>query len=195
MFPCDGCFTLKVFGLHIDTCHLRSEVFSLDAYSGKEIGKRTALWHPQLAFHHVCVQTEESLVTLGTNDGKSLVIYSAFIQDTRKFSFCLLQFGSCFNSLNFQKSLLYQFCTTSLNSKISLCKSNLRLSWVTILCDQIASIAGEHNVIHFSLGTFCDVYHFADVSKMIRNRLSCISTCLFGFVNDITEITPLLIAK
>ena len=35
-------------------------------------------------------------------------------------------------------------------------------------------------------------YHFADVSKMIRNRLSCITTCLFGFVNDITEIYSLV---
>ncbi len=47
--------------------------------------------------------------------------------------------------------------------------SNLWLSWVAILCDQIASIAGEHNVIHLTLSTFCNVYHFADVSKMIRN--------------------------
>ena len=85
---------------------------------------------------------------------------------------------------SFKKTLLYQFCTTGLNCKISLCKSNLRLSWVAILCDQIASIAGKHNVIHFSLSTFSCNYHLIDVNKMIQYILSYIGTCLFCLRNN-----------
>ncbi len=101
-----------------------------------------------------------------------------------------MQFCSCFNSLNFQKSLLYQFCTTSLNSKISLCKSNLRLSWVAILCDQIASITGEHDVVYLSKRTTTHLNLFIDVNKMVYYILSYISTCFFCLCNNICKVLP-----
>ena len=59
-------------------------------------------------------------------------------------------FGSGLHSFYLQQSLFYEFCSTRLYSEISLCKSNLRLAWITILSNQIASIASEHGVINFT---------------------------------------------
>ena len=43
-----------------------------------------------------------------------------------------------------------------------------------LLRNQIESIAGKHNVVHFSLSTFSCGYHLIDVNKMIQYILSYI---------------------
>ena len=48
-----------------------------------------------------------------------------------------------------------------------------------LLRNQIESVAGKHNVVHFSLSTFSCGYHLIDVNKMIQYILSYIGTCFF----------------
>ena len=55
----------------------------------------------------------------------------------------------------------------SLNSKIALSKSNLLLSWVTILGNQIASVSCEHIVLNFTFRTTSEFDHFRNLTKMV----------------------------
>ncbi len=80
-------------------------------------------------------------------------------------------------------------------SKISLCKSNLRLSWVAILCNQIASITGEHDVVYLSKRTTTHLNLFIDVNKMVNYILANILTCHFSLFNNFREVLPEAIAK
>ena len=96
---------------------------------------------------------EQSLVTFGTDNGKTLVVDATLIKNTRKFALCLLQLGACLDTFPFQQTLLYQLGTACLNGKVGLRKSYLRLAWVAILRQKIAGIACEHDVIYLTLST------------------------------------------
>lgn len=108
--------------------------------------------------------------------------------------FCLCKFSTCLHTLIIKQTLVHKFCTTGLNRKIILSKSYFRLTRVSILCHKIASITCQHNVIHLTLSPFCQLYHFADVSKMICFVLACICSRLFCFFYDRLEVSPLNIA-
>lgn len=60
----------------------------------------------------------------------------------RKNFLCFSQFSSCLQSFSVQHTLLNNLCPTRLNCKIVLCKRNLFLSAIPILCYQIAGVAG-----------------------------------------------------
>ena len=78
-------------------------------------------------------------------------------------------------------------------SRVALCKSNLFLFRISILCNQITGIAGQHIILDRSAPTLTDLYHFRDLTKMIRNLNT---TCFTGFHctnNGFIKIFPSLI--
>lgn len=68
-------------------------------------------------------------------------------------------------------------------------------SWVSILRHEVTGVARKHHIINIFFCSFGHWYRFADVSKMIVNRLSGIITRLFRFVYHVVEITPLLVSQ
>lgn len=63
--------------------------------------------------------------------------------------------------------LRYQFSTAGLNGKIALCKSNFFFFRITILRNEIASIASEHKILDFTLRSTAKNDHFRDLTKMV----------------------------
>lgn len=88
--------------------------------------------------------------------------------------FCEL--GTSLNALIIKKALMYKFGTSCLNCKIVLSKSYLCFSRIAILSYKITGISRQHNIIYLSFSTFGQINHFADVSKMIRQISSRISS-------------------
>ena len=181
---------MKVFGLHIHASHFSCKILGLNTDGGEEVCKGTALGHTHLTFHHVGAETEEGLVAFGADDGKCLVIYTTFIEDAGKLLFRFLQFGTSLYTLHLQQTLLYQFCSPSLYSKVCLCKGYLRLARVTILSYKVASVASQHHIIYLTLSTFTRNYHLINVNKMIRYQLTHILASLPGFIDDVGKILP-----
>lgn len=107
--------------------------------------------------------------------------------------FCLGKFGTGPYSFMVEKSLMHKLSTTCLDGKVVLGKCNFSLAWVAILRHKIACISCKHYVINLTFSSFGQVYHFADVGKMISNLFSCICGGFFCFFNDKLEVTPLYI--
>lgn len=53
------------------------------------------------------------------------------------------------------------------NSKVALGKGNGLLAWVTVLGNEVAGVAGEHEVVNGTLGSLARLDHFRDATKMI----------------------------
>ena len=70
---------------------------------------------------------------------------------------------------------------------VSCFKSYLWLPGITILCYEVTGIASKHDVIDFSLRTRTQTNHFADANKMVKYRLSCIVTGIFGIRQECAE--------
>ena len=60
-------------------------------------------------------------------------------------------------------------------------KGYFLLFWVAILRDQVAGIAGEHEVIHLPLAARAEVNHFVDVNKMVCDGVTGYFTGDFCF--------------
>jgi len=103
--------------------------------------------------------------------------------------------GQC----NLCPSIFYQvidfFLFSGLYSKITLCKSNLIFSGITILSYKITCITSKHNIINLSYGFLRHSDRFVDVNKMIKRALPCVFTRIFSFHNDIQKIPPFIVFK
>ena len=77
------------------------------------------------------------------------------------------QFLTGLKTFNLFNPLFDQLDLSGLYGKIGLSKGDLDLARVPILGDEIAGVAGEYDVVNFTLRTGADLDHFADVSKMI----------------------------
>ena len=71
----------------------------------------------------------------------------------------------------------------------------LWLARISVLCDKIAGITRQHIIIYLALSTFAQVYHFANVGKMIGYFLTSIRTSRLSFFNDIPKVSPLNITQ
>ena len=63
--------------------------------------------------------------------------------------------------------LSYKFSPPCLQCKITLCKSYFFFLWITVLSYEITGKTSKHIVLDFTLSTFCQAYHFRDLTKMI----------------------------
>jgi len=63
------------------------------------------------------------------------------------------------------------------------------------LCDKIAGIAGEHDVIYLTLSTFRKVDHFADVSKMIGNGVTSVLAGFFCLGDHVSKVLPKFVTE
>jgi len=101
----------------------------------------------------------------------------------------------CLQPLGFEHALLKQFCLAGLYRKVSLGKRYFDFAWVAVLRDEVAGIAGEHDV-RYILG--CTLGHgdrFVDVNKMILGQMPTHFAGCFRFADDLAEVSPLGITQ
>jgi hypothetical protein len=98
-------------------------------------------------------------------------------------------------ALRVQHALLDQFGLAGLHRKVGLGKSNFGFARVTVLRNQVARIAGEHDVVDFALAAGAQVDHFPDVRKMVVNVMSRDFASCFGLEDDIQEVFPFGVAQ
>lgn len=98
--------------------------------------------------------------------------------------FSFRKLGPSLYSLIVEKTLRDKLGAAGLNCEVILGEGDFRFSWVAILCDKVTGVTGQHYVIYLTLSTFGHIYRFADISKMIGERFTCIFCRLFRFVYD-----------
>src|SRR5580698_1112042 len=91
--------------------------------------------------------------------------------------------------------LFLHFLTSSLDSKIGLRESNLFLSRVSILCDQVSCVACQSYVADLTLCVGTNFDHFVDVDEMVFHMLTRISASLNSFCDDRQEVSIIGVAK
>lgn len=72
--------------------------------------------------------------------------------------------------LQFFRNLCHRvrnFLLPGFNSKICLTKGNHFFAGVSVHHNQVTSVTGKLDIGDFTLGPFSEIYHFADVGKMI----------------------------
>src|SRR5215203_2798714 len=53
---------------------------------------------------------------------------------------------------------------------------------ISVLNDQVTSVARHMHILDFALASFTDSYHIAHASEMILNHLSAVLTCYLGLL-------------
>ena len=94
--------------------------------------------------------------------------------------FCFCKFGTSLHTFVIKKSLMHELCTTCLDGKIVLSKSNFRFARVSILRYKIACITSYHDVSYLTPSTRTNLDHFPGVGKMVEYLLTCILTRFLG---------------
>ena len=109
--------------------------------------------------------------------------------------FCFCKFGTSLHTFVIQKSLMHELCSTCLDGKIVLCKSNFRFARVSILRYKIACITSKHYVFYLTLSTRTNLDHFPGVGKMVEYLLTCILTRFLGSDKHILEPIPFCVTQ
>lgn len=151
MLALDADLTMKVFLLNVNRGHFSRKVFSLNCNCRQKIGKRSLFGSTYAAFHHCGVKAEQCSVSFGTDDSKATGINATLIQYAGKRMFGFCKFGTSLDTFIIEKPLMYKFSPAGLNCEVILSESNLRFTRVAILCDQIAGISCQHQVIYLTL--------------------------------------------
>jgi len=174
----------------------RGEILGLEDDGRGEVGQRAVVRHLPLRLHGLCGLAEQGVIALAADQCKVLVTAGLFKNNDRKFLFGGAEFFAGTDALGFQQASFNQFSPTGLDGEVGLGKSNLGLSRITILSDQIAGVAGQHEVFDFSLTPGAEVDHFGDVNKMVSGTMSRDLASRFGLGNGrVIEIAPLVIPQ
>jgi hypothetical protein len=137
------------------------------------------------------------LLALAADEGEVLV--SAGLLEDERGEF-LFRGGEFFfaggNALGVEKPLLDQLCATGLDGEIGLGEGDFLLARIAILGDEIAGIAGEHEIVNFTLRALAELDHFVDVNKMIGNHVARDFAGDFRLGDgSLVEVAPLGIAE
>lgn len=122
MFPLNADLTAQVFLLNVNGSHFGGEVFGLYGYRGKEIGEWAFFRRSDTAFHHGCVNTEQSTVAFCTDNGEAFGIHPTFIKHSGEGMLGFGKFGTSLNTLIIKKSLMNDFGPASLDCEVILSK-------------------------------------------------------------------------
>lgn len=136
------------------------------------------------------VAAEERLVAFGSNPAKSDIIHAPLVNVLGEF---LLRFPQPIPCL--QPSLethppFDQLLLSRLDRKVALGEGDGLLARITVLSDEIAGIAGQHEVLNFALSTLSNIDHFRDATKMIAFRVIRFLTGLDGALDRHNEVLP-----
>ena len=84
-----------------------------------------------------------------------------------------------------------QLLLSCLNGKIGLADGNHLFARVAVLNDEIAGIAGQHEIVNLSLCAAADCNHFADIGKMVFDGISAVLARFFCTFYHFRKTPPL----
>ena len=120
-----------------------------------------------MGFHGLGALAEERLISLAANEGEVLVAAGLLEDELGQFLFRGGELLAGGDALGFEQALLDQLGTAGLDGEVGLGKGDLLLPGVAILGDEVAGVAGEHDVINLTPGAGADFDHFVDVNTMV----------------------------
>ena len=100
-----------------------------------------------MSFHGLGALAEECLVALAANEGEVLMAPSLLKDGLGQFLFGGGELLAGGDALGFKEALLDQLRAAGLDGEVSLGKVDLLLPGIAILGDEVAGVAGEHDVI------------------------------------------------
>ena len=166
----DGGFGREASFAGIEDDDLGGEVLGLENDGGGEVGERAAGRDFPLGFHGLGGFPEEGLVALVADQAEVLVATGLLEDDGGEFFFGGGELLTGLNAFRLKKPLLDQLCATRLDGEVGLGEGYFLLPRIAILRDEVAGVAGEHEIVDFPLRAFGQLDHFVDVNKMIRDR-------------------------
>lgn len=162
----DGIFAVQIFFDDVVTGEFGGEVFGFDGEGGEEIGEGSALGNGEFLFHFLGgVAAEEGLITFGADDGEAFVVDAAFVDNAGEFLFGLGEFVARGDAIDIEEALFDDFLFAGLDGEVGLGKGDFAFGGVAILGNEVASVAGEGNVVNFPDGTTAKRDHFPDIGK------------------------------
>jgi hypothetical protein len=157
MFFCDLPFSLEGFFLSdIMIGDLCGEVFGLQEDSREEVSQRSIITHTEFLLHRLgAIATEEYSITLAPDTSDPHTIDTSLEREPSELFLCLCEFFSDLDPLMIEELLFDELLFTSLHREICLSKCDLLLAGITVLSDEIGSIACEVKICSWSpSGTF-----------------------------------------
>jgi hypothetical protein len=100
-----------------------------------------------VSFHGLGALAGECLVALAANEGEVLMAPSLLKDELGQFLFGDGELLAGGDALGFKEALLDQLRAAGLDGEVSLGKGDLLLPGIAILGDELAGVAGEHDVI------------------------------------------------
>jgi len=195
MLDGDGHFAKQIILPQVVVGNFRGQVLCGDGNGREEVCQWAFFRNTKPVFHDLgSVPTEKSGVTLGADPAKSLIIHSSFIDILGKLNFGIAQFLAGLQAFLQSDALLDNFLPPGLNGEIALGKGNRILAGVTVLSNEVTSVAGQHNILNRPFRAGSDPDHFVDVNKMVHDRNTSIRTGILALVHDLEEVAPFRIA-
>lgn len=66
---------------------------------------------------------------------------------------------------------------------------------VAVLSDEVAGVAGQHDVVDFALAAGPEIDHFPDIGKMVGNHVAGDFARRFGLGHDVEKVVPLRVTQ
>ena len=166
MFAGNFLLRLHLLGFCIEDGDFSGEILGFQNNGRCKIRQSPAFRHVPFVFHLFGGVAEQGLIAFGSNHAEISVAAGLFVYHAGKLFFSAGKFRAGRYSLCFKNSLLDDFKFSGLNGKIGLGKGNFLFARVAVLGDEVAGVAGEHQIIYgtFPLATGAAGDHFPDAS-------------------------------
>ena len=171
------------------------EIFRFEDDGGSEVGEGAIVGHAPLGFHGLGAFPEEGLVAFAANEGEVLVAAGLLEDDLGEFLLGVAEFLAGGNAFGLEEALLDELGAAGLDREVGLSEGDLLLGGIAVLGDEVAPVAGEHDVGDLTLAAGAEFNHFVDVNKMVLDALIREFTGGFGLVDDLLKISPFCVAE
>ena len=112
------------------------------------------------------------MVALAADQGEIFVAAGLLEDDSGELLFGGSELLAGLHALGLEQALFDQLRLAGLNGEVGLGKGNLLFPRVAILRNEVAGVAGEHDVVDLTAGAGADLDHFVDVNKMVGHRMT-----------------------
>ncbi|MCU0747977.1 MAG: hypothetical protein MUF13_00320, partial [Akkermansiaceae bacterium] len=181
---------------HVVVGHFGGEVFGRNSQGWEEVGQRARLNDAEFRLHHLgCVAAEQGGISFGSDSSESIFVHPTLEDVVREGFFGGPEFVPGLQPAKEADAFLNEFLFSRLEGKVALGEGDRLLPGVSVLGDQVAGIAGQHEVLDFALPALAVGDQFRDATKMMFRFVTRCLTRLNGPLNGSHEVFPTGIAE
>lgn len=133
---------------------------------------------------------EERRIALGADASEAGIVDAAFVDVLGQYLFRFAQAVAGIEPGLQAHAILDQFLLAGLDGKVALGEGDGFLARIAVLGNQVAGVAGEHEIVDETLGAATKFDHFRDATKMVADRVASGFTGLDGTIDGGLEIFP-----